>query len=62
MPSEQRVIAIVVYSGIQILDVTGLLEVFAHRALARRSGPCGQPAWVESLAARPGIVRSGGVR
>jgi transcriptional regulator GlxA family with amidase domain len=50
----------VVYPDVQILDVTGPLEVFARAARwLVAQGRCSQPAYtVEPLAAHPGIVRS----
>ena len=50
----------VVYPDIQILDVTGPLEVFARTARwLVDQGRCRQPAYtVELLAARHSIVRS----
>ena len=50
----------VVYPDVQILDVTGPLEVFARTARwLVDQGRCGQPAYtVEVLAAHRGLVRS----
>jgi transcriptional regulator GlxA family with amidase domain len=50
----------VMYPDVQILDVTGPLEVFARTARwLVDHDRCGHPAYtVELLAARPGIVRS----
>jgi transcriptional regulator GlxA family with amidase domain len=50
----------VMYPDVQILDVTGPLEVFARTARwLVDHDRCGQPAYtVELLAAHPGIVRS----
>jgi transcriptional regulator GlxA family with amidase domain len=60
MSSEPRKVAMVLYPDVQILDVTGPLEVFTRTARwLVDQGRCHQPAYtVELLAAHPGIVRS----
>src|SRR5262245_47766245 len=60
MPPEPRRVALVVYPEVQILGVTGPLEVFARAARwLVDHGRRGAPAYtVELLAACPGIVRS----
>src|SRR5262245_52471313 len=57
---EPRRVAMVVYPDVQLLDVTGPLEVFARTARwLVEQGRCRQPAYtVELLAEHPGIVRS----
>ena len=60
MSSEPRRVAMVAYPDVQILDVTGPLEVFARTARwLVDQGRRRQPTYVvELLAERPGIVRS----
>jgi transcriptional regulator GlxA family with amidase domain len=60
MSSQLRRVAMVVFPDVQILDVTGPLEVFARTARwLVDHGRCREPAYaVELLAARRGIVRS----
>ena len=54
--TRTRRIAILVYDGVQSLDVTGPLEVFARRdCYLRERDPAAQPAYrIEIIAARAG--------
>ena len=60
-PSAQaRTIAVLAYPGVQILDVTGPLEVFARagQIAAERGAAAGSPYRVEVLAPEAGPIRS----
>ncbi|MDD5579440.1 MAG: AraC family transcriptional regulator [Methylobacter sp.] len=53
-----RPVGIVTYPGVEILDLTGPLEVFAFANIGlQRSGVCSEPAYpLEVLAANPGPI------
>ena len=55
-----RPVSIVTYPGIEIIDLTGPMEVFAFANNAlQRSGVCSEPAYpMQVLAAKPGPVMS----
>ena len=55
-----RPISIVTYPGVEIIDLTGPMEVFAFANNAlERSGVCSEPAYpMQVLAANPGPVMS----
>ncbi|MEQ1638153.1 MAG: GlxA family transcriptional regulator [Methylococcales bacterium] len=55
-----RPIALVVYPGVEIIDLTGPMEVFAFANVGlQRSGACSEPAYpMEVLAAKPGLITS----
>lgn len=51
-----RSVGIVTYPGVEIIDLTGPMEVFAFANVGlQRSGVCSEPAYpMEVLAAKPG--------
>lgn len=53
-----RPVAIVVYPGVEIIDLTGPMEVFAFANVGlQRSGVCSEPAYpMDVLATKPGLV------
>jgi transcriptional regulator GlxA family with amidase domain len=55
-----RPVGIVTFPGVEILDLTGPMEVFAFANIGlQRSGVCGEPAYpMEVLAATPGPITS----
>jgi len=55
-----RPVSIVTYPGVEIIDLTGPMEVFAFANNAlQRSGLCNEPAYpMEVLAAKPGPITS----
>jgi transcriptional regulator GlxA family with amidase domain len=57
--SDTRRIAILVYDGVQSLDVTGPLEVFAAAAMHLREATAHPAYRVEIVAGSPGIVTTG---